>query len=279
MKMSEMQSTKAIIVIWGPGKIGKTVLASQFPNAYYVCVKEDGLGSVRSMKVKYKLDFDIKHVLFIHSNPTVDKEVLDLISSQFANLDAWKKLNKLATALVPKVTPDDFIIWDHWTYICDALVDSIETKVNHPMQLQDWNTFTQEMKDFLDIIKQPQMRASSVILAHTDMIKDDISGEIQRTILMPTRMKNSFPSYPTEYLFMKNIVTGAFNVRKVERLLQSLSDQSTTTGSYSLIPDLKAPTYEKIRPYLEASMNRKLPPPTWTPPDDKIPEPKPTEKK
>jgi hypothetical protein len=267
MLLSNRQDTKAIIAIWGPGKVGKTVFASQFPNNHYVCVKEDGLGSVSSMRKKYQLSFDIPLYL-IHSNKTTDPDVLKLIGEKFASLDSWNKLNKLITAFVPILTENDWITLDHWTYICDSLTDMIEKKVGHTMQLQDWNTFTQEMKAFLDILKQPMMKASTLILAHDELFKDDLSGEITRSILMPTKMRSSFPSYPTEYLRMKYMVTGAINVRKVNRTLQCIADQSTNTGSYSMMPDITSPTYEKVRPYLEASLNRTLPPALWTPPDD-----------
>ncbi|HBR21592.1 MAG TPA: hypothetical protein DD713_03345, partial [Nitrospiraceae bacterium] len=264
MMMSEMQSTKAIIALWGQGKVGKTVFASQFPNNRYICVREDGLGSVRSMKKAYNLNFDIP-VYMIHNNPTEDPDLIALIGPAFAKQSAWDKLVKLCTVFASKLTENDFITLDHWTYICDALIEHICKKTNHEMQLQDWNTFTGEMKDFLDILKQPMMKASSIILAHDELFKSNLTGEITRSILMPTKMKNSFPSYPTEYLCMKTVVTGAMNVRKVNRRLQSLADQSANTGSYAMIPDIDRPTYEKVRPYLEASLNRKLPEPLWTP--------------
>jgi hypothetical protein len=264
MRVSSMETTKIILALWGRGKVGKTVFASQFPNNHYIGIKEDGLGSVRSMRAKYNLSFDFP-VYLIDDNPTTDPDLIAIIGEAFARLSGWQKINKLATVLCSKLGPDDFITLDHLTNLSDLRIESLEKANNRKMQIQDWGSFVADMGDFLQLFKQNTTKCSTLILAHDDMLKDDVSGEIIRSVMMPTRMKNSFPSFPTEYLYMKNTITGATNVRRVNRLLQSIADQNVNAGSYAMIPDILDPTYEKVRPYLEASLGRKLPDACWTP--------------
>ena len=78
-------------------------------------------------------------------------------------------------------------------------------------------------------------------------------------------MRQRIPSVVSDFLNMKIAVTGPANKRVVTRVLQSTPDLLTATGSRALIPDIKNPTYEQIKPYLETALGRELPEPTWTP--------------
>lgn len=257
-------SAHTMLFIWGRGKVGKTILASQFPNPVFICCKEDGLKSVRSMKSLYRLDFNFDRFL-IEETETTDPDFVKLCTSAFTKMHGWVKIKKLVERLCKGLPADSFIILDHYTNLCDMLIHHIETKNGTSMRIQDWGEFIDEMTTLLDYMKSSATKCSSIVLFHDEHIKDDISGKVFRNVLSPTKLKHTLASVPDEYLYMHATTIAG----KTKRVLQAVGDSSTNTGSYSLMPDIEDPTYKKIKPYLERSLGRSLPEPTWTPPDSK----------
>jgi hypothetical protein len=269
-KMTEAKNAKTVFFIWGRGKVGKTVLASQFPGCVFICVGDDGLGSVRSMRAALHLDFDFDSFI-LDETKTIDEDFVKLCGAQIAASTCWAKVKRLVFMLTKGMPQDSFLILDHYSNMSDALITHICHKTGHDMQIQDWGTFVDEMAELIGYLKLNTTKCNSVILFHDDLMKDEVSGSIMRTLLSPTKLRNTLPTVPDEYLYMKAISRGATNVRYTERILQSVMDESTNTGSRSLMPDIINPTYAKIKPYLEAFLGRELPPPTWTPPEPKAP--------
>jgi hypothetical protein len=268
--MTETKNTKTVIFIWGRGKVGKTILVSQFPNPVFICVGEAGLGSVRSMRAALKLDFDFD-AFVLDDTKTVDEDFIKLCGAQIAGATCWSKVKRLVFMLVKGMPEDSFLIIDHYSNLIAALTYHICHKTGHDMQIQDWGTFIDEMSELIGYLKLNTTKCNSIILFHDEAMKDEVSGSIMRTLLSPTKLRNTLPTAPDEYLYMKAVSRGAANVRYTERVLQAVMDESTNTGSRSLMPDIINPTYAKIKPYLEAFLGRELPPPTWTPPEPKAP--------
>jgi hypothetical protein len=220
------------------------------------------------LKAEYGLNFDLDGIV-IDDSETTDPDFIAMSSKEFAKLSGWQKYKKLVTVWCSKLDENSFLVLDHWTNIGKLLVAYMVGKNKHSMYQSDWQEWIEEMDSLLGLLKQSSTKCSSIIIAHEEHLKDDITGNIIRFILTPTKMRFSFASYPTEYLYMKAIPSGAVNARKIDRLLQARMDQNTAAGSYSNMPDITNPTFEKMRPYLERALGHKLPPATWTPPEGK----------
>lgn len=265
----ERKDSKSVIYIWGPGKVGKTVLASQFPNNVFVQCKEDGLGSVTTMTKSLKLDIDFDR-FFLDDAPSTDADLIKICGPEIAKGLGWTKAKVLVGYLCRHLPQDAWITIDHYTNLIDMCIEYYEATLKRRLQLQDWNQIVPEMKDFLDMFKLASTKCSSIILGHSESIKDDITGAINRQFFSPSpKLRTAIPSIPTEFLYMKAMSEGGTNTRKTKRVLQSVMDDKTYTGSYSQMPDIVYPTYEKMRPYLESSLGHSLPPALWTPPDPK----------
>ncbi|HXK71943.1 MAG TPA: AAA family ATPase [Clostridia bacterium] len=260
---------KFMVLFWGPPKVGKSVLASQFPNLYYVNV-DDGLGSVKAMTTKQGIDIDFKH-FNVGSGKTTDKDYIELCGEKMAmNSSAWTKNKKLAEMLAKTCKEDDTIVIDHLARIGEFLQRHIERSTgNRPLQIQDWNTFTMELTDYFDYFKDEACKANVIILGHDNYYEEKATGELRKLLLLPSSMRQRIPGFVSEVLYIHTEVSGGKRNRQFTRHLQSMPDRMTATGSRSLIPDMENPTYLKMKPYLEAYLGKKLPEPTWTP-DEKL---------
>lgn len=255
--------SRLILFFWGKPKVGKTVLASQFPNITFLDM-DDSLGSVRAMRKQQEKDFSFR-VFDIKEGESTDEEMKKLIGATFMKQTAWRKFEKLTKYLSDKMTIDETLVIDNTSRMGEALIHHIKTSPGgyDPMQIQNWMDFTGKVANWLEDLKK--CRCNVVLIGHEEYLKDDVSGELERMILMPTKMRHRLPSVVTDYLYMKTEVKGPSNKREVKRKLQSMPDQNTATGSRALIPDIENPTYEKIKPYMESALGRNLPDPTWTP--------------
>ena len=266
-KLSEVKFERYIGIIWGPPKVGKTVLASQFPSPFFIDL-DNGLQSVKSLRSKYGLDFDFD-VIQIDDGPSEDEDFISICGKAFAKQSAWLKTKKLIEVLSRKMPMDSTLIVDNTSRMSEFLLDHIKKVTGRStLQIQDWGTFVEEIQYTISTLKFKSGKCNVLIVAHEEYTKDDVNGEILRTMLMPTKMKTRIPSMVNEFLRMETRVRGPRNRRKVTRVLRSVPDERTATGSQALIPDLENPTYEKMKPYLEVSLGRSLPEPTWTPPED-----------
>lgn len=265
-KLSEIQLKKVLILLWGPPLGGKTVLASQFPQPFFIDL-EDGLHSVKALRKKYggKFDFD---AITINENKTVDKDFVKLCGDSFASSTAWTKAKKLTEVLCRKMPQDSTLVIDSASRLYEMLIIHIQKVTGRvKLQIQDWGTFVDELQGLLTDIKY-KSKCNVILIGHEEYKEDQASGEIRRSFLMVTKMKERIPSIMTEDLRLYSIPEGPKNKRKIVRKLQTQPDFITAVGSRSLIPDLDNPTYEKMKPYFEDAFGRKLPGATWTPPED-----------
>jgi len=265
-KLSEMKFKRYVAVLWGPPKVGKTVLASQFPQPFFIDL-DDGLKSVKSLRAKYSLDFDFD-VIQIDEGPTEDEDFVQICGKAFAKQSAWLKVKKLVESLALRMPQDSTLILDNTSRASEFLLDYIRQKVGREqLQIQDWGVFLNEMLSLILTLKSKGAKCNVIIIGHEYTTKDEVTGEFVRQLLVPGQSKDRIPSMVNEYLRLETRVSGTRNKPKVTRVLRSVPDPRTATGSQALLPDIENPTYEKMKPYLEASLGRELPEPTWTPPE------------
>jgi hypothetical protein len=264
-RLKTMQQDKFILLLWGPAMSGKTVLASQFPNPYFIDL-DNQMGSVRTVASSQGKDVDFP-VILIDEKQTEDEDFIELCGKQFVNQMAWPKLKKIVEILSRKLTLDDTLVLDNLSRASEYLTAYIKKRSGHdPMQIQDWGVFAEEVRTLVDFLKEAS--TNSIVIGHEGTTKDDMSGKLYRNLLMPGSSKDRLPSKVSDYLYMKTDVSGPRQNRKVVRQLQSVPDPSNPVGTRSAIPNLDNPTFEKMKPYLEGYVGRELGAPTWTPKDD-----------
>jgi len=265
--LNDVALDKPFLLIWGPPMSGKTVLASQFPKPTLINLDKN-LNSVKALRAKYGLDFNFR-VFTIDQSPTDDPEYAELCGKNFGNLSAWEKFKKLVEVLSRKMTDEETLIIDSTTRAGEYLVQYLIYITKHkPLQIQDWGSFVDEFNMFLDCVKSSTCKASVILIGHDRFDRAEVSGDWRRTLIIPTSVRDRIPSLVTDSLYMKIDIRGSANTRKVKRILQSMPDPITTSGSRCLIPDIEFPTYAKLRPHLEVGFGRKFGEPTWTPPVD-----------
>lgn len=261
-QLTDGTDSRLIFLFWGKPKVGKTVLASQFPNLTFVDL-DDSLGSVRALRKNQGLDFNFT-TFDLKESETTDEDFLKLCGKNFGRMGQWLKTAKLVSALSRTLTKDETLVVDNLSRIGESILKYIRTTAGRDqLQIQDWMTFTNQIQIFLESLKE--CHANVVLVGHEEYHKDEASGEIEKLILMPTKMRHRVPSVVTDYLYMKTDVKGPQNKREVVRKIQSMPDPMTAVGSRSLIPNIDNPTFEKLRPYIESALGRTLPPSTWTP--------------
>jgi len=262
-KLSEVKLQKYMVLLMGPPLGGKTVFASQFPQPFFIDL-EDGLHSVKAMRRDQGLDFDFD-VITINEQATDDSDFISLCGKTFSTASGWVKVKKLCEVLVRKMPQDSTLILDNLSRGYEMLISHVQKTTNRAkLQIQDWGTFVDEVADLVNMLKY-RAKCNVILIGHEQYDKDEGTGEILRSFLMPTRAKHRIPSIATELSRIYAVPKGPKNKRTVVRILQTSPDFLTAVGSRSLIPDIEDPTYAKVKPYLEAALGRELPPPTWTP--------------
>ena len=244
---------------------GKTVLASQFPQPFFVDL-EDGLHSVKALRSKLGLDFNFD-VITIDENPTTDEDFIKLCGQRFSKMSGWSKTRQLVEVLCRKMPKNTTLVFDNISRAYEMLLTHIQGVVGRSkLQIQDWGTFVDEMGAVINVMKY-KAKCNIIIIGHEEYIKDELSGELYRKFLMVTKLRERLPSMVSEFWRLYSEPKGPKNKREIVRRLQTESDFTTAVGSRSLVPNMENPTYAKLKPYLEKLVNDKLPEPTWTPPD------------
>lgn len=268
MKMSEMSNVnRLVILLYGKPMVGKTVLASQFPNPTFI--ELDGkMTSVMTSRNMSGANFDFD-VFSIDEAETTDPDFIELCGKGFAKQAAWLKVRKLTEVLLDKLPQDSTLVIDSITRLSEHLIHFIEKTTNHkPIQLQDWNSFTMHLAEYRDLLRSFRAKCNVIIIGHEQIDKDELTGEIERALYLPTKQRYRLPAIADEAWLLRAETKIVGGKRKSQRILQVVPDRMTASGSCSWIPNINSPTYEKIKPYLEKSLGRELPEPTWTVTDE-----------
>ena len=270
-RLKQQVQTKFVILLWGPALSGKTILASQFPKPYFIDL-DNQMGSVLSLAKKTGVDIDFP-VIHLDEAPTEDADFLEICGKNFAKMSAWVKLKKLVEVLSRQLQDDETLVLDNLSRAGEFLTADIKRKAGRQqMQIQDWGTFYDEMATLVEYLHTPYGKSNTVLIGHEGSKKDELTGELFKTLLMPGSFKDRIPSLVSDFLYLNVNVAGPRNKREIRRILQSIPDPKNPVGSRSMLPDIIDPTYEKMRPYIEDYLGRKLGEPTWTPkPESKDP--------
>lgn len=263
-------SERALICLWGPPKSGKTVLASQFPNPFFVDI-DHSLASVRALKRHFNLDFDFD-VIALDEEETTDEDFLEIIGKSYAKQSLWTKYKKLINALCRKLPQDTTLVIDNMSRLSESLISYLMTVTkNNPLQIQDWGKFVNEMTEMAESFWISKAKCDIIIIAHDEDVKNELTGETKTLVWCPTKFRRRLPTLASDFLYMDRDIHGGKQQRYIERILQAVPDPTRDVGTRTLLPNISNPTYAKMRPYLEAGLNRTMGEPTWTPPDPEKP--------
>ena len=261
MKLSEMNSNRFVAILFGKPKSGKTVLASQFPNPWFIDL-DKGLKSVVTIRAIKGLKFDFD-VTVIDETPTTDPDFIKLCGKSFSGMQPWLKVKKMVEMLVKGMPVDSTLVIDSLTKAGEFLLKYITNSTGHKMQIQDWGTFMDEMLELFGTLLSDKGRCNVIVIAHENIEKDELTGAIEKCILVPGSSSKRLPTLVDEYWYLDAKSRLTKNGRVLERTLRNIPDKMVAVGSRSWMPDIKDPSYDKVKSYLEKSLGRKLPEGTW----------------
>ena len=264
-KMSTQTESACSLLFWGPPFSGKTVLASQFPNPHFVSLDPHTLTSVRGLRARYGLSFDVNIVDIVDAE-TKDDDFIALVGAKFAKASAWEKTLRMIEAWARTLTADDTLVIDNLSRVAELILSHIRKTVGREqLQIQDWGSFVGYIEKLTDCVNHADRKCNVIMIGHEEPHTDELTKEVRRYLLMPTKARHRIPSLITDYLYMNTVIKIANGKRSPIRILKSLPTHDAMTGSRTLIPDIEYPTYAKMKPFLDAALGRVLPEPNWTP--------------
>jgi len=265
--LSSLKNNRLFIIMMGKPLSGKSVLASQFPSPWFIDL-DFQLGSINAAKNKMNLDFDFD-VTQLNEEETTDEDFVKLCGKATAKQSAWRKTKKLSEVLSRKMPQDSTLILDGLSRSGESLHAHLKKITGHtPLQIQDWGTFLDEMTALCDIFTSPNAKPNVILIAHEAIIQNKVTGAIEKTLYVAGKSAYRLPSLCNEFWYLTQTARKIGGVNKSVRTLQTHGDRMLTAGSRSWMEDVENPTYEKIKPFLENTVGRKLPPPTWTPEEE-----------
>jgi len=269
MKMTDQTTASASLLFWGPPFSGKSVLASQFPNPHFIALDKHCLTSVRGLRAKYNLSFDVT-VIEIGEKETTDPDFVKLVGSdKVGKMDAWEKTLYLIEAWCRTLSANDTLVIDNLSRIGEDLSRSITKKTSKvKFGFDEWNYFLTQMQKMIECVNHDERKCNVIMIGHERPNEDELTKEVRRYLLLPGQTKHRIPSTITDYLYMHTTLKVIGGKRVPVRMLKSMPTHDAQTGSRTLIPDIEFPTYAKIKPFLDAALGRELPAPNWTPKKD-----------
>lgn len=220
-----LKGLKLKILLVGPSGVGKTHMAGTFPKPYFFNFDVRGVMTLRGKNIDY-----------------------DTFTSY---IDIEPKLNE--------VEVDDkyeTLVFDPITRLADLMMDEIQrlnlseskkartsTKMfgfTPPPTTPEYGIFLGNMSNILDQILK--IDKNIVFVAHEELLKDDLSGEIERMPMIVTKMRFRLSTYFDE----------AYRLRCNKGVYEAITRQSIKfsyiRSSFSgVLPDvIEDPSYNKI---------------------------------
>jgi len=258
--LQDMDTLRFVSLLWGPPKVGKTVLASQFPNPHFVDL-DKGITSVLSMTRRQGLKVNFP-VYQIDEGPSEDPQVIELAGKTIASKGGWVAADKLIRELLRILPLDATLIVDNLTRLGEFLVNYLKKLGGlSQLRIQDWGQFVSMVSNLMEAIYSASYKPNVLLVAHEQIIKDELTGKVEKHLLFPTSQKYRIPTVVGDLWYLTYIWKG----KEVSRVLKTSVERQAALGSRIGVPNIEEPTYEKIRTYIGDALGRELPPPTWTP--------------
>lgn len=258
MQLRDLTQSRFVALLWGPPKTGKTVLASQFPSPYFIDL-DKGITSVLAMTQGMDVNFPVYQV---DDGPSDDPDITNIVGKAIARTDGWTITDKLVRELLRTLHQDATLVVDNLTRLGEFLVNHLKRRFKRDqLQIQDWGMFVSLLGSLMDAIHSAAYECNVLLVAHDQIIKDEMTGRLERVLLLPTTQKHRVPTVVGDLWYLTYEWKGKDRIR----ILKTSADRQTALGSRLLIPDIEDPTYAKIKPFIEKALGRKLPEPTWTP--------------
>lgn len=170
------------ILLQGLPGSGKTTLALQFPKPFLIDVDNNLAGAIQGEALKGK---DFKW-----DTPLEDAEGKELDPTK----DPVKYEQRFREIFDEALNDPDVetVILDSATAVTELFVRSICKKHNKAMmEIQLWQVFIKYWIDMVTIAKSKGKRI--ILIAHEEMVKDDMDGGLKRMLLMPSKARATIP--------------------------------------------------------------------------------------
>lgn len=226
MKLSEVKETNYVkALVTGPSSTGKTVFACSFPG-----------------KIEY-WDFDNKISSAANFYRKQPETLARIEVRQFAKMSRETRMKSAITRLQEiqklqhenKPLPFDTLVIDSLTtftnYLLDDYIHVSQKGIKRPLEginaMQDYQLLDKHMTQIITGLLS--LEANIVFIAHTQLEKDETTGAISNTILMPGKFAAKLPIYFEEVYFSKVDSTGKY-------VLQTQSDGRTVCRTQRGLP-------------------------------------------
>lgn len=184
MHVTKLDDTKVPIALLmkGAGGTGKTTKLAQFPRPLIINVDKN-LSSLR------KLPKEIRDKVSVVNPHEGIKEPKDV----------WPNLIDIVDQAL-KSKDFDTIGFDSLSTIGNVLCNHILGTSNPvaQMTLPQWGTFQRFIVYLVEEVRNNQAGKHCVFTAHEELVKDETSGEVVHTLLMPGKLKNNLDLYFTD---------------------------------------------------------------------------------
>lgn len=218
MKLSEVQETKFVkALVAGPSSTGKTVFACSFPGQIEYW---DFDNKISSAAIFYRAQPEVLARIEVKQFGKMKRD--DRMRATIARIQEIQKLQH-----DKKPLPFDTLVVDSLTtfvgYLLDDYIYVSQKGIKRPLEgvnaMQDYQLLDRHMTQILTGLLT--LECNVVVIAHTQLEKDESTGAMTNSVLMPGKFAAKLPIYFEEVYHSKVDSTGKF-------LLQTQGDSRTT---------------------------------------------------
>jgi ABC-type dipeptide/oligopeptide/nickel transport system ATPase component len=226
MKLTELQSNDYVkLLLLGESGAGKTVLATSFPTPIKV----------------YDFDQKISSAAKFYAKDTDRLSSIDV--EQYGKLPIKERMQKFLASVreienlqhAGKPLPFKTLVIDSLTTLTNAILEDykkvsqlgIKRALADVNAMQDYQLLQIHLTQLITGILS--LDCNVVVIGHTQLEKDETTGMMRNTILMPGQLAFKLP------IFFEEVYLAKINA-KGERVLQTQSDSKTSLRSQRQLP-------------------------------------------